>query len=118
MTRKIPQFKRNEDVIFEVSPGGELPRWLLNRDLGYTGNYAEGIITEVTSIYISVDALYPDGEVRNMNFPNWESSDYETEQWWYPGYLMKINEPPTPCDCGYGNQSAVHWQFCPRWERL
>jgi len=110
----IPKFEPNDEVIFEVRPDGEGPRWQLNVDKGYSDVHAKGIVTEVSDVAIILDAIFPDNEVRKVVFPNTKSSDYEPEQWWYPGYLRGEEDPGPNCDCGHGNNSPFHWIFCTR----
>lgn len=113
----IPNLAIDDNVVFEIDPTGTKPRWVLNTDKGYTGIWAIGIITEINNTYIRVDALFPDGEVRAVSWPNYDSSDFETEQWLYPGYLQKIKEGSPLCECGCGNNDKNgHYDFCPRWE--
>ena len=114
MRKRAPHFKTADEVVFEIDPDGEGPRWDLNMDMGYTGEYAEGVILDIDATSIQVFGLFPDGKGREVVFPNLDSSDYEVEQWWYPGYLAHKPEPVPECDCGCGNTSGYHWNFCKR----
>ena len=112
MKRK-PFFKTGDDITFEVSPAKNTPRWQLNIDKGYTGEFAEGIILSIDRTCISTYAIYPfDGKGREDSFPNTLSTDYEPEQWWYPGYLRHTKIVIPDCDCGCGNNAGYHWNFC------
>jgi hypothetical protein len=115
MPKKPPIFKDNDYVKFEVDPSGLGPRWSSNKDKGYSGRWAEAVITEITSKEIVLDALFPDNEIKVVRFPNTGSDYYDPEQWWFPGYLRKVITKPI-CDCGCTD--GTHWMFCPAWERI
>jgi hypothetical protein len=114
---RIPDFREGVEIEFEVAPDGENPRWLLNRDLGYSGKWAQGLIVSISNWAIEVFAYFPDGHASTTNFPNWESSDFEINQWTYPGYLKLLAQPAPDCDCGCKGL-GYHWNFCQlkKWE--
>ena len=113
----MPAFTIDSEVEFEVSPWGDTPRWILNRDLGYTGKWAQGIITHMDAVRIEVFTFFPDGHTQTVNFPNYQSSDFDIGQWEYPGYLRLIKDSIPACDCGCGD-IGYHWNFCQKkkWE--
>ena len=114
MTKKRRPFFHVHDYIqFETDKSGIGPRWKLNIDTGGSGVYAKGIVTEVELNYIELDAIYPDGDVRTLRFPNYGSSDYETGQWFWRGYLSHADRKQPECVCGLGENSATHYMFCP-----
>lgn len=109
-------FEINDEVMFETDPYGIGPRWMLNYDQGYSGIWATGIVTSVEKTCIRIDALFPDGDVRPVSWPNYGSSDFEPDQWMYPGYLQKLDGPGPECDCGCGKDDKNgHWKFCQRY---
>lgn len=114
----MPAFTVDSEVEFEVSPFGDAPRWCLNRDLGYTGKWAQGLVTCVSEYAIEVFAFFPDGHTQTITFPNYMSSDFETRQWEYPGYLRLIKDLIPSCDCGC-KDIGYHWNFCAKgqWEK-
>ena len=60
-------FKKDDLIKFEINPKKTRSRWVNNRDFGPTGEYAEGIVTQVTDYFFEVDALFPDKKVRTLN---------------------------------------------------
>jgi hypothetical protein len=116
-TLKKPDFEVYGNIKFELNPKLNGPRWELNIDKGYSGKYAKGWITDISSYFIRVVAYTPNGDEVKATFPNYLSSDYEDKQWQYPGYLEIMNAIPD-CDCGHGNSSNLHWQFCSRGKHL
>lgn len=111
MRKKIPHFKEGDEIYFEVDPSGHHPRYDLNRDRGYSGKYAKGVILEVDCVAIKAFGLFPDQKGREVVFPNIDSSDYEPDQWTWHGYLKHIEEAAPPCDCGCKGL-GYHWNFC------
>lgn len=118
MKKKRPFFRVHDYIEFEMDKKEQGPRWKLNVDSGGCGKYAKGIVTEVELNYIEVDAIYPDGEVRTTRFPNYSSSDYEKEQWWWNGYLQHADKKEPECECGMGAESGTHFMFCPMHDYL
>lgn len=115
--RRPPAFGVDVEVEFEVAPDGDTPRWMLNRDMGYTDRWAQGMVVNIDEYAIEVFAFFPDGHTGNVTFPNYSSSDFEVEQWWYPGYLRPIGAIAPACDCGCDGL-GYHWNFCQlkKWE--
>ena len=118
MKKRRPFFRKHDYIEFEIDKKMLGPRWKLNIDTGGCGRYAKGIITDVELNYIELDAIYPDGEVRTTRFPNYGSSDYEREQWWWKGYLAHADSIKPTCECGMGTSSGTHYMFCPMHEWL
>ena len=112
-TLKKPDFEVYGNIKFELNPTLNGPRWDFNIDQGYSGKYAKGWITDISDYSIKVVAFTPDGDEIKTSFPNTWSNDYEEKQWQYPGYLEITLLAPN-CDCGHGNDSNLHWQFCSR----
>ena len=115
--RKLPYFETYSSIKFELDPSGTGPRWNLNRDEGYSGKWAYGVITEVNEVAIETLVTINKIPIR-FNFPNWGSVDFELDQWWYPGYLQLDEESKIQkCDCGCKGL-GYHWNFCSwqKWE--
>jgi hypothetical protein len=111
--RKRPFFRVHDYIEFESNKRLDGPRWNCNVDGGGSGRYVKGIITDVELNYIQLDAIYPDGEVRTTRFPNYGSTDYDKEQWFWNGYLQHADKKKPTCECGMGDDSATHYMFCP-----
>ncbi len=116
--RRRPFFKTHDYVEFEMDKKKVGPRWKLNVDTGGCGEYAKGIITDLELRYIQLDAIFPDGHVRTIRFPNYASSDYDIKQWTYSGYLKHVDVKKPSCECGMGNKSGTHYMFCPMFDHL
>ncbi len=118
-------FKEGDYVKFEVDPYGYKPRWLNNRDFGQSGNWAEGVITEVTEYYFIIDSLFPDKTLKTVKFPNKNSTFYNPNQWKRNGFLQecfidwfseeKINLFPQ-CECGGDKTKTTHSRWCPKYD--
>ncbi len=116
--KKRPFFRIHDYIKFEANRRLDGPRWNCNYDSGGSGRYVNGIITEVELNYIELDAIYPDGEVRTCRFPNYGSSDYTKDQWFWSGYLTHADKKKPKCECGMGDDSGTHYMFCPMHEWL
>ena len=111
--KRRPFFHKHDYIKFEIDKPRKGPRWKLNVDTGGSGEFAKGIITEVELNYIELDAIFPDNEIRTIRFPNYSSSDFDREQWFWRGYLQHASTKQPECECGMGNESATHYMFCP-----
>jgi hypothetical protein len=116
LKNELPNFIPYDKVQFELDPKLKHPRWYLNIDRGYSGVYAKGYILSISDYAIHVVGYLGD-QIIEATFPNYESSDYEPGQWDYPGYLSLQDNIPD-CDCGHGNKSNLHWQFCSRGKHI
>lgn len=119
MKKKLipPSFSLQQEVEFETAPDGNSPRWCLNRDMGYSDKWAQGLITDISEYSVEVFAFFPDGHTDTVRFPNFASIDFEPGQWWYPGYLRPMHDSMPECDCGCEGL-GYHWNFCTlkKWE--
>jgi hypothetical protein len=121
-------FIKGDYVKFETDPKGIKSRWLNNRDFGKSGKWAEGIITEVTEYYYMVDCILPNKNVISVNFPNNQSTFYNSKQWEREGFLQEclvdfLSEKKeiqlvTKCECGGTATNLTHSTWCPKFERL
>lgn len=119
--RRRPFFKVYDYIEFELNTKKDGPRWNLNVDEGSSGRWAKGIVIDIDLNFIEVEALMPTGIVKAFKFPNYASSDFDAEQWFFEGYLRKdepnrIDKPK--CECGYGDDSNLHFIFCPMHEHV
>lgn len=113
--KRRPFFNLYDYIEFELNTQRTGPRWNLNVDEGPSGRWVKGIVTDADLNFIEVEVLMPNGIVKPFRFPNYASSDYDPEQWFFEGYLRKEkDEKDTPsCECGYGDESNLHFMFCP-----
>lgn len=110
-------FNIGDIVEFELNPRHDGPRWECNTDQGWSKKYTMGVIENIDIYRISVLALLPGRGLGTymVNFPNTQSTDYDSDQWIWPGYLKLYDTyAPPDCDCGNGNNSATHYMFCRR----
>lgn len=109
-------FKPNDVVNFELSSDGTTPRWWKNKDTGSSGVKIDGVVHRKTQDFIEVASIFPNGKLIYNKFPNYHHEDYDLQQWWRPGFLSKYKKEDfiVNCECGNGNDSGLHYLFCPR----
>ena len=120
-------FREGDYVKFEIDPRGYKPRWLNNRDFGKSGDWAEGVVTEVTEYYFLVDCLFPNKTLKTVKFPNKQSTFYSPTQWKRDGFLQECiidwfsdekKQLVTKCECGGEKANTTHSTWCPKFESL
>jgi len=111
-----PRFSLGDEVTFEISPhaGSALPRHdYKNKDNGATGVHAKGKVKEVSDQWIVIrytcDGYLGEGECK---FPNTLNTNYSWHQWSTKGYVAKISEKETSCDCGGTKCNTTHSFWC------
>ena len=109
-------FKVGDFVNFELDEEHVTFRYKGGKDHGGSGEYVNGIVETKCQDYIEVSAVMPDGKLRYFKVPNYSSENYDQNQWWKPGFLKKwkTEHLEINCECGYGNESNLHFLFCPR----
>lgn len=120
-------FAEGDYVKFEIDPRGYKPRWLNNRDFGKSGDWVEGVVTEVTDYYFLIDSLFPGNDVKTVKFPNKESTFYSPTQWQRDGFLQECmiewldgekKQIAKKCECGGDKAKTTHSTWCPKFESL
>lgn len=113
----MSRFHIGDKVEFESAPWQFAPRWTIEgKDLGSSGFYTAGVITEITDEIITVEYLGTGLSVKSIAYwPNYNHARYTDWQWSRKGYLTKIKKI-TNCECGaaatYGVSTNLHSHWC------
>ena len=119
-------FSEGDFVKFETDSYNKKPRWMNNKDFGGSGEWAEGVITDINEYYFIVDSLFPDKSLKTVKFPNIKSTFYNPHQWQKEGYLQKCDIDwfaenkktfaEKKCECGGDKAKTTHSTWCPKFE--
>lgn len=114
--KKRKFFREGDFVNFELDEEMVTYRYHNGNDYGGSGEYENGIIQRKTQEFIEVAAIMPDGKLRNFKVANYSHEKYDHRQWFKPGFMVKWEKDHLDinCECGYGNESNLHFLFCPR----
>lgn len=109
-------FKVGDLVNFELDSEKKTFRYEDGEDRGESGEFLNGIVQRKLQDFIEVAAVMPDGNLKHFKVPNYSNEKYDHRQWWKPGFIMKWDTQhlDIACECGYGNESNLHFMFCPR----
>ena len=109
-------YKPGDVVNFELNPEKVTFRYDNGDDAGPSGVFVNGVVQSKDQSRIEVAALMPDKKLRYFSVPNYSHEKYDLEQWKKEGFLRKwrLDHLDVSCECGYGNDSNVHFFFCPR----
>ena len=109
-------FKPGDVVNFELNEENDSFRYANGEDGGSSGKYVNGVVQSKSDLRIEIAAVMPDGKLKYFSVPNYSHSEYDLEQWKKEGFVRKwrLKHLDISCECGYGNDSNVHFFFCPR----
>lgn len=109
-------FKVGDFVNFELDEEMVTFRYHDGNDYGGSGEYENGIVERKTQEFIEVAAVMPDKKLRKFKVANYAHEKYDHRQWTKEGFIVKwsIEHLDIACECGYGNESNIHFMFCPR----
>ena len=109
-------FKPGDVVNFELDTERRNYRYKDGVDSGQSGEFLNGVVQSKDQNRIEFAAVMPDKKLRYFSVPNYSHDKYELEQWKKEGFVRKwkLEHLDISCECGYGNESNLHFFFCPR----